>query len=212
MTRWLMLFLISAPLFFAAAARAQIPTPATDFEWELQVPNRMLFRDRIPVGEIPLTADRKSGFFGGRKKDGGEALSVWTEVAFVPGDTARFVGVAFELGKKNEPAATAILDAVEIPSLYKSVEYVLATSQSIANTERTDTRVVYRAKCGLELVFIQQGKTQRFEFHYPPLENRSPVMRYLSRGQLSLFKDLLDLTLFELKRQGALLPPISGTK
>ena len=206
MNRMPTLLLIFAPLFFYAAASAQVSAPATDFEWELQVPNRLLFRDRIPVGGIPISLDRKSGFFGTRKKDGGETLSLWTEVAFVPGDTARYVGVAFELGEKTGPTVTAILDALEIPSLYKSVEYVLNTSQSIANTERTDTRVVYRAKCGLELIFFQQGKTQRFEFRFPPRGEQPPVVRYLSRDRLALFKDLLDLTLFELKRQGAPLP------
>lgn len=199
-------------LVFAGAVKTQLNAPATDFEWELQVPNRTLFRDRVPIGDVPITADRKSGFFGSRKKDGGEALSLWAEIAFVPSDTARFLGVAFELGKADALAASAILDAQEIPSLYKSVEYVLNTSQSIANTERTDTRVVYRAKCGLELVFFQQGKTQRFEFRFPPRNSQPPVVRFLSRERLSLFKDLLDLTLFELKRQGAALPSVGDKK
>ena len=191
---------------------AQPLAPATDFEWELQTPDRTLFRDRVPIGEIPLTAARKSGFFGSRKKSGAEVIALWTEIAFVPGDTARFLAVSLELAAGELPLAAALLDAVEFPSLYKAVEYVLSTSRNIAGTERTDTRVVYRSRCGLELAFIQQKKAQRVEFRFPARGGEGAVVRAVSREALSLFKDLLDLTFFELQRQGASLPPVGGTK
>lgn len=189
---------------------AQPPAPATDFEWELQTPDRTLFRDRVPIGEIPMAADRKSGFFGSRKKSSGQVIALWTEIAFVPGDTARFLAVSLELNAGEVPLAAALLDAVEFPSLYKSVEFVLATSRNIAGTERTDTRVVYRSRCGLELIFIQQKKAQRVEFRFPARGGEGAIVRAVSRDALTLFKDLLDLTFFELQRQGASLPPVGG--
>jgi hypothetical protein len=197
-----------ALLICALPSSAQTPPPATDFEWELQVPNRVLFRDRVPVGRIPLTVESKSGFFGSRKsrKNSGEALALWVEAAFVPGDTARFLALTLELNAGELTRASAVLDAAEFPSLCKSVEYVLSTARNIAGTERSDTRVVYRSLGGLELVFTQRMKVQRVELRFPARNGEQADVRPLSREQLSLLKDLLDLALFELKRQGASLP------
>jgi hypothetical protein len=201
-----------ALLLPALPLTAQPSAPATDFEWELQTPDRTLFRDRIPIGQVSLEIERKSGFFGSRKKSTGEALAVWAEVAFIPGDTARFLAVSLDLMSGELPLASALLDAMEFPSLYKSVEYVLSTARNIAGTERTDTRVVYRSRSGLELAFIHQIKAQRVEFRFPAGEGEQAVVRTVSRDQLSLFKDILDLAFFELKRQGASLPPLEEEK
>jgi len=211
-TRSSSLILALALLACVSPLAAQSSVPATDFEWELQTPDRTLFRDRIPIGQVSLTVAGKSGFFGNRKKSSGEAMALWTEVAFVPGDTARFLALSLELNAGESLRAAALLDAVEFPSLYKSVEYVLSTSRNIAGTERTDTRVVYRSRGGFELAFIQRIKAQRVEFRFPARNGEQAVVRSVSHDQLSLFKDILDLARFELQRQGASLPPISGTK
>jgi hypothetical protein len=204
------LILVLALFSCVSPLAAQSSVPATDFEWELQTPDRTLFRDRIPIGRIPLTIESQSGFFGSRKKSSGEAMALWTEVAFVPGDTARFLALSLELNAGESVRAAALLDAVEFPSLYKSVEYVLGTSRNIAGTERTDTRVVYRSRGGFELIFIQRMKAQRVEFRFPARNGEPAIVRSVSRDQLSLFKDILDLALFELNRQGASLPPLGG--
>jgi len=209
-TRSRLLVLALALLIPALGPAAQSPAPATDFEWELQTPDRTLFRDRVPIGQVPLTVAGKSGFFGSRKKSGAEVIALWTEVAFVPGDTARFLALSIELNAGELPLATVLLDAVEFPSLYKAVEFVLSTARNIAGTERADTRVVYRSRGGLELTFIQQKKAQRVEFRFPARDGERAVVRAVSREALSLFKDTLDLALFELKRQGASLPPVGG--
>jgi hypothetical protein len=190
---------------------AQPAAPSTDFEWELQSPNRTLFRDRIPVGEVPLSGEKKSGFFGSRKQAGGEALAVIVEVAFIPGDTARFLAVGFELKSGESLLADVLLDAAEMPSFRKSVEYDLTTSENIANTERADTRVVYRSRAGMEFGFLQRIKDQRFEIHFPARDRQPAIVRSLNRESVLLFRDLLDLVLFELKRQGAPLPTSGGS-
>jgi hypothetical protein len=201
-----------ALLTLIAPVTGQPPASTTDFEWELQTPDRTLFRDRLPIGRIPLTAESKSGFFGSRKKSSAEALALWTEVAFVPGDTARFLALSLELNAGELTLAAAQLDAVEFPSLYKAVEFILGTARNIAGTERTDTRVVYRSRSGFELIFIQQVKAQRVEFRFPSRAGEQAVVRTVNHDQLSLFKDILDLALFELKRQGAPLPALGGEK
>lgn len=200
------LFALALPL------RAQPAAPSTDYEWELQTPNRLLFRDRIPVGDVPLSLPQKSGFFGKRKAKGGDALGMVVDVAFVPGDTARYVAVVFDYKTGDIVNASVLLDAAEIPSLRQSVDYMLTTSQNIANTERRDTRVSYRSRAGMEVAFSQKIKAQSFDFLFPKQGDRDAMTVVLSRDNVLLFKDLLDLLLFELKRQGASLPTISGSQ
>jgi len=212
MTQTHLSFIILLVSGWAFCAGAQPLPAATDFEWELLNPDRILFRDRVPVGEIQLDADAKSGFFGKRKKSTGETLSLWTEAAFVPGDTARFLAVSIETVLNEAPRGETILDANEISAFYKAVDYLLATSGNIATTERTDTRVQFRSKSGMVLLFRQSGKAQYFEMNFPPRGNRPEHATSMSRDHLSTLKDLLDLTLFELKRQGAAVETGSGLK
>ena len=67
LTRSSSLILALALLGCVSPLAAQSSVPATDFEWELQTPDRTLFRDRIPIGQVSLTVAGKSGFFGSRK-------------------------------------------------------------------------------------------------------------------------------------------------
>jgi hypothetical protein len=196
--RYLNFFILFLPLLVFAAP-TEPASVATDFEWELTVPDRVLYRDRVTVGQVALTTVPS-----GKKaaKTTGETLALIGEIAFVPGDSlARYFGASLEL----TGGAAVILDAGELPALDRMLDYTLNTARDIAATDRSDTRFQFRSKAGLLLGFAQHGKAQQFEIRFPAHDPKPETVRFLNRDQLSTLKDLLDLALFELKRQGAVI-------
>jgi hypothetical protein len=204
-------FITSILLFVPVALCAGIEpsSTATDFEWELQTPDRIIYRDRVPVGQIALTTPA----FGKKPaKPTGEAVALIVEIAYCPGDSsARYYGLSVEL-QNNGTQTAATLDATEIPVLYRMMDYTLKTATDIGGTERSDTRFQFRSKAGLFIGFEQHGKTQQIELRIPAHENYPEVSRWIARDQLSTLRDLLDLTVFELKRQGATIIMAGKTK
>jgi hypothetical protein len=186
---------------------AQPLSAATDYEWELQTPGRTIFRDRVPVGQIALIRTEGGGIFGRKGKPTGELLTILTDVSFVPGDTARFYGVGIEIGDRKTNYVSLILDADELPSLWNSASYIAKTAMNIANTERIDTQIRYRGKSGWSLEFTQQGQKQFLGLAWTDARTGIRDHRSLTPDQLSLFADLIDLTIFELNRQGAEILP-----
>jgi hypothetical protein len=196
--RLLIVFIFLLPLL-TVAAPTEPTIAATDFEWELSVPDRALYRDRVTVGQVALTT-----IPSGKKaaKTTGETMTLIGEIAFVPGDSlARYYGASLGLSG----SAAVILDAAELPALDRMLEYTLNTARDIAATDRADTRFQFRSKAGLFLGFAQHGKAQQFEIRFPAHDPKPEIVRSLTRDQLSTLKDLLDLALFELKRQGAVI-------
>ncbi len=197
------LFVLASLLF------AQAINTATDYEWELQVPGRTLFRDRTPIGKISFVKQgARTGLLGKKQKLTGEALSLITDVAFVPGDTIRYFGAMLELTAGNNQIASAVMDGEEVPALWSSLKYMLETGEKIRNTERTDTRMSFRGKSGWLLTYYQAGTQQSVEISLP-VKDKEPEIRSLTRDELSALKDLVDLALFDLKRQGAQLAPVT---
>ena len=109
-------------------------------------------------------------------------------------------------------AAAAVVDADELPALWKALGYISSTAQGISGTERSDTRVTFRTRSGLTVAFEQSGIAQRFLLSYAARAGRSEVVRSLQSDQLATLRDLLELTLYDLKRQGAQIGPVSDTK
>ena len=180
---------------------------ATDYEWELQAPGRTLFRDLTPVGRISLRHLAGTGGILGKKgKETGEHLFIQADVAFVPGDSLRYHAANFSLVNGNV-LAESIVDASEVPPLYAALKYMLQTAGHILDTERPDTRVQHRTKSGLIFLFTQAGKEQRFAVAWPDPAGKL-IERGLEADQFQSIVDLLDLTMFELRRQGAVLQAI----
>jgi hypothetical protein len=207
MRRLIFLFCAILPLTLLA-----LPAPATDaatdYEWELRAPDRPLFRDRTPVGQIALMSPDKKG----KPKASGEMLTLLSEVAFVPGDTARFFAASVELWKGTGIVQSAILDAAELPALWRSLSYIITTAQGTSGTERSGTHVSFRSKSGLTFDFEQAGKVQQFSVTIPASDRQENTLRFLTPDQFGAFKDLLDLVLFDLKRQGAAIGAVSEIK
>ncbi|MBI5058638.1 hypothetical protein HZB60_02515 [candidate division KSB1 bacterium] len=207
-----MKFLLSLLLLLPAVAPAQPllqPTSglATDYEWELQSPNRTLFRDLTPVGRISLRhIGGMGGMLGKKGKDTGEDLFVQADVAFIPGDTVRFFAANISL-TNGGVQAESILDAGELPALYSALKYMLQTAGHIIDTDRPDTRVQHRSKSGLTFMFSQRGTEQGFSISWPVGPGRV-VERGLEADQFQSLIDLLDLTMFELRRQGAVIQAV----
>ncbi|MBU0691236.1 hypothetical protein KKH18_05400 [bacterium] len=183
--------------------RAQPITAATDYEWEINTPGRTIFRDRTPIGQIALIKLEGGGIFGGKGKPTGEMLTMIADVSFVPGDTLRFFGAAIEFGTAKYINATIVLDPDELPSFWKSANYISKTATNIANTERIDTSIRYRGKSGWSLEFTQQGQDQFLGLAWTDPLSGNREHRSLTPDQLSILADLIDLTIFELNRQGA---------
>lgn len=183
-------------LCLAGTCLAQtVPSIATDYEWQLNEPGRTLFRDRLPVGNIELVAGKK-------EKATGEVLQVLTDIAFQPGDTARYFAVNLRLVESNRVLAEVITDAVEIPELIGAARYAIETSRNIAGTDRPETLVTFRTRAGFTIELLHFGTDQQLSVQWPD-KMGGIVSRVISLDQLSLFTDLLDLTIFELNRQGA---------
>lgn len=182
---------------------AQPITAATDYEWEISTPGRTIFRDRTPIGQIALIKLEGGGIFGGKGKPTGEMLKMLADVSFVPGDTLRFFGAAIEFGTEKYINGTIVLDVDELPSLWKSAGYISKTAINIANTERVDTSIRYRGKSGWSLEFTQQGQDQFLGLAWTDPVSGTREHRSLTPDQLTIMVDLIDLTIFELNRQGA---------
>jgi hypothetical protein len=182
---------------------AQTPPPSTDYEWELLSSNRTHFRDRTPAGQVVLLTPARAGIFSRKPKSSGEALTLYAEVAFVPGDTVRSYAASLDLGDASGVTATTMLDASELPSFWRFLDYAASTAHNIAATERAGTSVEYHTKGGLFIAFSQTGTAQQFVIRYPGSPGHSEITRGLTADQLSSLKELCDLAIYELKRQGA---------
>jgi hypothetical protein len=194
----------------AALLLAQPLNSATDYERELQVPGRTLFRDRTPVGKISfIKQGARTGLIGKKQKLTGESLTLLTDVAFIPGDTVRYFGAMLELAAGEHMISSVVLDGEEVPRLWSSITYMLETGEKIRSTERTDTRMQFRGKSGWSLTYFQAGTAQRVELSFPAKDKEPEEVRSLTRDELSALKDLVDLALFDLKRQGAQLAPVT---
>lgn len=181
----------------ASAGYSQSPARiATDYEWQLSQPGRTLFRDRLPVGQIALVAGKK-------EKATGEVLQMLTDIAFMPGDSNRFFAVAIRVGEGDRVFSEVLADAEELPELIRSARYIGQTARDIASTERAETNITFHTRAGFSLEFVQAGTRQQISVALPDPFSDGEIIRDISLDQLSLFADLLDLTIFELNRQGA---------
>ena len=204
-------FQVSSFLALVLIAWSQPINVATNYEWELAVPGRTLFRDRTPVGEVSFVKEgARTGIIGKKVKYTGENLGIVADVAFVPGDTVRYFGVALELASGSDLIRSTFMDGDELPQLWSSLKYMLETGDKIRGTEREDTRMQFRGKSGWTLTYFQNGTMQRVELSFPAIEKQYELVRTMTRDELSTFKDLVDLTMFELKRQGAQFAPVSS--
>lgn len=184
-------------LVISSTGQAQPPTKiATDYEWQLNQPGRTLFRDRLPVGQIALVAGKK-------EKVTGEVLQVLTDIAFMPGDSNRFFAVAFRIGEGNAVYSEVLADADELLELIRSTRYIAQTAIDIASTERSETTINFHTRAGFAIEFTQVGMRQKLTAVFPDPFSDGEIIREISADQLKLFSDLLDLTIFELNRQGA---------
>lgn len=191
----------TAILFIALFAASVFPALSqtkilTDYEWQLSEPGRTMFRDRLPVGQIALVEGRK-------EKLTGELLQVLTDIAFIPGDSLRHFAAAFRIFEGERVYSEVIADAEELPELIGAAKYIAETAVNIAGTERSETRITFRTRANLSLEFIQIGTQQQINIVMPDPLSDGEIIRTLSADQLKLFSDLLDLTIFELNRQGA---------
>jgi hypothetical protein len=176
---------------------------ATDYEWELKTPGRTLFRDRTPIGQIALVKTEGRGIFGGKGKASGEMLTILSDVSFIPGDTLRFFGAAIEFDLQKRISGSIMLDTDELPLLWKSASYIGKTAANIANTERLDTSIRFRGKGDWNLEFTQKGQDQFLGISWSDPVTGIREQRSLTPDQLTILVDLIDLTIFELNRQGA---------
>ena len=191
----------TAILFIALFAASVFPALSqtkilTDYEWQLSEPGRTMFRDRLPVGQIALVEGRK-------EKLTGELLQVLTDIAFIPGDSLRHFAAAFRIFEGERVYSEVIADAEELPELIGAAKYIAETAVNIASTERSETRITFRTRANLSLEFIQIGTQQQINIVMPDPLSDGEIIRTLSAEQLKLFSELLDLTIFELNRQGA---------
>jgi hypothetical protein len=168
----------------------------TDYEWQLAEPGRTLFRDRLPVGQLTLVEGRK-------EKPTGELLQVLTDIAFIPGDSVRHFAAGFRIFEGEKIYSEVIADAEELPELITSARYIAETAVNIAGTMRDETRITFRTRANFSLEFIQLGTQQQITVAMPDPLSDGEIIRTLSADQLKIFSDLLDLTIFELNRQGA---------
>ncbi len=179
--------------------------PATDFEWELQVSGRTLFRDLTPIGRISLVhTSGQGGILGKKGKETGEAILLRTDVAFVPGDTIRYFALNIGLFDGEREITSLVVDRDEVSGLHGAMKYMLETAGHILDTDRPDTRIQRRTKSGIEIEFRQVKTEQSFHIMFLR-EDGSVLTRPLYPDQFSSLRDLLELSMFELRRQGAIL-------
>lgn len=184
---------------------AEVPTFETDFEWELNQPGRTIFRDLTPVGKIDLVhLSGQGGLLGKKGKETGEAILLNANVAFVPGDSLRFFAAVFQLWEGSSERAFAVVDASELLGISQAMSYMLETAGHILDTERPETRISRRTKSGMIVNFYQYGKSQKFIVDFPDKDHQI-LSRGLEPEQFQSLRDLIDLTIFELRRQGALI-------
>lgn len=202
------MFLVLGILFLgllSPVVLADPPSAETDFEWEVRVPGRTIFSELTPVGKINLVhLGGQGGLLGKKGKETGEAIIVNANVAFVPADTIRYYAAELQLVQGSGELSTVILDANELLGLSNAMSYMLETAGNILDTDRAETRIFRRTKAGLTMRFIQQGKQQRFGVDFPSKEKQM-LERDLEPEQYQSIRDLLDLTLYELRRQGAVI-------
>ncbi|MCC6476953.1 hypothetical protein IT157_07840 [bacterium] len=175
----------------------------SDYEWQLNTPGRTLFRDRTPVGQVPLSADGGKGLFAKKGKTSGEQLQVLSDIAFQPGDTMRYFALGLRLIDGDQLIAESFADADEVPGLLSAARYVVSTATNIADTERSETEIYFQSRAGFKLQFVQVGKAQAYVCSFHAGNAERTVSRALTGDQVSIFADLIDLALFELNRQGA---------
>lgn len=189
--------IIIALLSVTSSVFAQAPARiATDYEWQLTQPGRTLFRDRLPVGQIAMVAGRK-------EKVTGEILQVLTDIAFMPGDSLKHFATAFRVVEDDRIQSEVLADAEELPELISSARYIAETAVNIATTERTETHITFHTRAGFSIEFLQIGLQQQLQISLPDPLSDGEIIRPISADQLKLFSDLLDLTIYELNRQGA---------
>jgi hypothetical protein len=202
-----MVFAAAALTLQPEFASAQAPLMETDFEWEMNRPGRTMFRDLTPVGKIELVhMSGQGGLLGKKGKGTGEAIVVNADVAFVPGDSLRYFAAVIQLWEGGTERAFAVLDANELLGLSQALSYMLETAGHIIDTERPESRISRMSKSGLGVNFFQHGKVQRFTVDFPDKDHQL-LVRGLEPEQFQSLRDLLDLTMFELRRQGALIEP-----
>lgn len=183
--------------------------PATDYEWELETPGRTMFRNRRLIGSVPLAPGRGLKMpLGKSKARAREALALYSDVTFVPGDTVRYFGVTLELTGKREVLALAVLDPDELAPFRSALRYLLKTAENIRHSERTDTQIFFRGKSDWQILFRQQGTQQQIEIHFPATASYTEQQRELQASQVSALADLIDLAILDLRRQGALVPEV----
>ncbi|MCB9358078.1 MAG: hypothetical protein H6505_05845 [Calditrichaeota bacterium] len=193
MTRTLFILLLLSSL--TALAQAQQPGRiATDYEWQLAQPGKTWFRDKLAVGQIALVSGRK-------EKATGELLQVLTDIAFVPGDTTRYLAAAFRVVEGERIHSEVLVDAEELPELIKSARYIAQTALAIQNSTREETDISYHTRAGFSLEFKQIGMSQTLQVALPDPFSDGEVIRSLSADQLKMFSDLLDLTIYSLNHQ-----------
>lgn len=173
----------------------------SDYEWQLKTPGRTLFRDRAPVGQIPLSSEGGKGLFG--KKTSGEQLQLLTDIAFQPGDTTRYFALGLRLVDGDQVLAESFADKDEIPGLLSAARYIVSTATDIAATERPETEIYFQGRAGFKLQFLQIGKAQAFALSFHSTIPERTISRALTSDHISILADLIDLALFELNRQGA---------
>ena len=194
-------------LFMTALSPAQDIEPATDYEWELQTPGRTIFRNRTFVGSVPISERRQSKLpFGKTKAKTLEAVELYTDMAFEPGDTTRYFGANLVLQGQDEPLAFVILDIDELAPFEAALRYLVKTAEGMRISNRTDTQIFFLGKGAWEIHFRQQGTQQLIELHFPETSQYEAKQRDLDINQVSTLADLVSLTVFQLERQGALLP------
>jgi predicted secreted protein len=193
-------------LFMTALLLAQDIEPATDYEWELQTPSRTMFRNRTFVGSVPISERRQSKLpFAKSKTKTLEAVELYTDMAFEPGDTTRYFGANLTLMGKNGVLSLMILDIDELAPFEEALRYLAKTAEGMRVSERTDTQIFFRGKGAWEILFRQQGTEQHIELHFPETSEQEAQQRELDINQVSALADLVNLTMVQLRRQGALL-------
>jgi hypothetical protein len=201
-TRWVgaaaALLLVIGPMF------AQERGPATDFEWQLQTPDRTFFRDRTLIGSVPLEQTRSKGVLKKSKARTVEALTLYADMAFVPGDTTRYFGADLVLQSGEELLASAILDPDEVVPFQSALRYLLKIAENMRSSERTGTQILFCGKGDWKVMFEQQGAQQRIEIYFPATASLKEQRRELQTSQVSALADLVEATTENLKRQGAL--------
>ncbi len=194
-------------LFMTALSLAQDIEPATDYEWELQTPGRTMFRNCTFVGSVPLSERSHRKFpFGKAQAKTLEAVELYTDMAFEPGDTTRYFGANLVLKGQDKPLAFAILDVDELAPFEEALRYLVKTAEGMRTSNRTDTQIFFLGKSAWEILFRQQGTVQHIELHFPETSQQEAHDRELNINQVSTLADLVNLTMVQLERQGALLP------